>query len=103
MRTTSLYLRIGTQKVVCAQETYTFTSAIHVHLSTVIITTGAVSISEMIKINDTLQYLNINTNPIGDEGIAAIAGTLNNSRISELIMYNCNITVTGQSTIGLIS
>ena len=57
--------------------------------------TGAINISEMIKINHTLQYLNINSNPIGDEGIAAIATTLNNSTISELIMYNCDITVTG--------
>ena len=64
-------------------------------MSTVIITTGAISISEVIKINHTLQLLNISSNPIGDEGIAAIATNLNYSMISKLYMYRCNITVTG--------
>jgi len=67
--------------------------------STVIITTGAISISEMIKINHTLQILNISKNPIGDEGVAAIARTLDNARISELNMYNCSITVTGAKSL----
>ena len=64
-------------------------------MSTVIITTGAISISEMIKINHTLQLLNIGWNPIGDEGIAAIATNLNYSMISKLYVQRCNITVTG--------
>ena len=49
----------------------------------------------MIKINHTLQLLNISSNPIGDEGIAAIATNLNYSMISELYVWECNITVTG--------
>ena len=49
----------------------------------------------MIKINHTLQLFNISTNPIGDEGIAAIATNLNYSMISKLHVYYCNITVTG--------
>ena len=49
----------------------------------------------MIKTHDKLEYLDISSNPIGDNGIAAIAKTLNNSSISELIVYNCNITVIG--------
>ena len=49
----------------------------------------------MIKTHDKLEYLDISNNPIGDKGIAAIAENLNNSSISELIVYNCNITVTG--------
>ena len=49
----------------------------------------------MIKINHTLQVLNISSNPIGDEGIVAIARTLDNASISELYVGNCNITVTG--------
>ena len=49
----------------------------------------------MIKINHTLQYLNINSNPIGDGGIAAIKETLCNSNIDALIIYNCNITDAG--------
>ena len=49
----------------------------------------------MIKINHTLQLLNISENPIGDEGIAAIATNLNYSMISKLYVCECNITVTG--------
>ena len=49
----------------------------------------------MIKINHTLQLLDIGSNPIGDEGIAAIATNLNYSMISKLYVYQCNITVTG--------
>ena len=49
----------------------------------------------MIKINHTLQVLNISYNPIGDEGIAAIARTLDNASISVLNVRGCNITVTG--------
>ena len=70
-------------------------------MSTVIITTGAVSISEMIKINHTLQVLNINHNPIGDEGIASIARTLDTTSISELYVYYCSITVTGAKSLAV--
>ena len=49
----------------------------------------------MIKINHTLQLLEIGDNPIGDEGIAAIATNLNYSMISKLYVWDCNITVTG--------
>ena len=53
----------------------------------------------MIKINHTLQVLSISFNPIGDEGIAAIASTLDNASISELNVYDCNITVTGAKSL----
>ena len=49
----------------------------------------------MIETNHTLQLLSISWNLIGDEGIAVIARTLNNTRISKLHVSNCNITVTG--------
>ena len=49
----------------------------------------------MIKINHTLQLLDISLNPIGDEGIAVIATNLNYSMISKLYVQWCNITVTG--------
>lgn len=75
------------------------------HVSyTITITIGAVSISEMIKINHTLQVINISENKIGDIGITAIAGTLDNATISELNVSKCNITVTGVKSLaaGLI-
>ena len=46
-----------------------------------------------------LEYLDISSNPIGDNGISAIAENLNNSSISELIVYNCNITVIGANEV----
>ena len=49
----------------------------------------------MIKMHHILEYLDISSNPIGDNGIAAIAENCNNSGIRELIVYNCNITVIG--------
>ena len=49
----------------------------------------------MININHTLQILYISSNPIGDEGIAAIATNLKNSMISGLYVGRCKITVTG--------
>ena len=63
------------------------------------ITTGAISISEMIKINHTLQLLDILGNPIGDEGMAAIATNLKNSMISKLYVRSCEITVTGAKSL----
>ena len=53
----------------------------------------------MIKINHTLQLLDISFNPIGDEGIAIIATNLNYSMISKLYVWRCNITVTGAKTL----
>ena len=53
----------------------------------------------MIKINHTLQVLNICDSYIGDEGIAAIARTLDNASISELHVSDCDITVTGAKSL----
>ena len=63
--------------------------------SIVIITTGAISISEWIKNNHTLQLLQITHNSIGDEGVAAIGRSLDDTSISELDMSWCQITVIG--------
>ena len=59
----------------------------------------------MIKINHTLQVLDISHNPIGDEGIATIARNLDNSSISELHVGLCGITDTGAKSLaeGLIN
>ena len=53
----------------------------------------------MIKINHTLQLLYIGNNPIGDEGIAAIATNLKNSMISKIYVEWCEITVTGATSL----
>ena len=59
----------------------------------------------MIKINHTLQVLNISGNAIGDEGITAIATNLNNAMISKLYVWECDITVTGAKALarGLVN
>ena len=59
----------------------------------------------MIKINHTLQVLDLTNNPIGDEGIAAIARALDNASISDLQLRLCSITATGAKSLaeGLIN
>ena len=59
------------------------------------ITTGAISISEMMMVNHSLQELDITENNIGDDGISAIAGALGNCKISKLDVGWCGITLTG--------
>jgi len=62
---------------------------------TVMITTGAICISEVFMGKCSLQVLDMSHNNIGDDGITAIAGTLSNSQISELDVRRCGITLTG--------
>jgi len=62
---------------------------------TVVITTGAICISEVFMGKCSLQVLDLSANNIGDDGITAIAGTLSNSQISELYTTRCGITFTG--------
>ena len=59
------------------------------------ITTGAISISQALMVNQTLLELDMTKNGIGNEGIAAIATSLNNSSITELDVMECGITFTG--------
>ena len=74
-------------------------------ITTIYTYTGAVSVSEMIKINHTLQVLNISENQIGDVGIAAIAESLICAKIIDLNVSTCGITFTGAKSLamGLIS
>ena len=62
---------------------------------TVMITTGAICISEVFMGKCSLQVLDMSYNNIGDDGITAIAETLSNSQISELYIRECGITLTG--------
>ena len=59
------------------------------------ITTGAISISNMMMVNHSLQELIMYRNNIGDDGISAIARGLGNCKIIELLVDQCGITVTG--------
>ena len=63
------------------------------------ITTGAISISKMMIVNHSLQELHMYNNNIGDNGISAIAGALNNCKISFLSVQRCNITLHGATSL----
>ena len=59
------------------------------------ITTGAISISQALIVNQTLLQLDMTNNQIGDDGITAIAGSLSNSSITLLDVRWCGISVVG--------
>ena len=59
------------------------------------ITTGAISISQALMVNQTLLELYMWDNKIGDDGITAIAGSLSNSNITVLNVRGCGIGLVG--------
>ena len=59
------------------------------------ITSGTISISQALMVNQTLLELYMEGNDIKDEGITAIAGSLSNSSITILGVQKCGITFTG--------
>ena len=59
------------------------------------ITTGVISISQALMVNQTLLELCMCHNHIGDDGITAIAGSLNNSSITLLSVEECGISDVG--------
>ena len=63
------------------------------------ITTGAISISQALMVNQTLLELYMGYNNITDDGITAIAGSLRSSSITELGVYKCGITFTGVTSL----
>ncbi|XP_065901640.1 protein NLRC3-like isoform X3 [Dysidea avara] len=56
--------------------------------------TGARSLAAGLLVNNSVKILNMSFNKINDNGIAAIAGALSNSQISELDVSGCGITLT---------
>ena len=64
------------------------------------ITTGAISISQALMVNQTLLELEMVDNNITDDGITAIAGSLRSSSITELDVRRCGITFTGVTSLG---
>ena len=63
------------------------------------ITTGAISISEVMMVTHSLQKLHVGYNTIGDDGISAIAGAFDNCKISELNAVECGITFAGAKSL----
>ena len=63
------------------------------------ITTGAISISNMMMVNHSLQELHMFDNSIGDDGISAIARELGNCKINVLDVRECDITLTGAGSL----
>ena len=61
--------------------------------------TGAIVISKLLMNNSMIQGLWMSKNNIGDDGITAIATALTNSRISQLWIMECGITLTGAISI----
>ena len=59
------------------------------------ITTGAISISQALMVNQTLLQLYIGDNQIGDDGITAIASSLSNNSITVLDVTGCGISAVG--------
>ena len=59
------------------------------------ITTGAISISQALMVNQTLLELDMMGNQIGDDGITAIASSLSNNSITLLNVRECGISVIG--------
>ena len=59
------------------------------------ITTGAISISQPLMVNQTLLELHMWDNQIGDDGIIAIGSSLSNSSITVLDVSRCGISVVG--------
>ena len=68
------------------------------------ITTGAISISQALMVNQTLLELHIGgilggSNNITDDGITALAGSLRSSSITVLDVSRCGITFTGVTSL----
>ena len=63
---------------------------------TVIVTTGASCVGELLKVNDSLQELYMGGNPIGDDGVSAVADGLQcNNVLTKLDVDDCGFSVKG--------
>jgi len=62
----------------------------------VVVTTGASCLSELLKVNNSLQVLKMSYNDIGDEGISSVAeGLKHNKTLTNLNIGNCGLSVKG--------
>ena len=62
----------------------------------VIVTTGASCVGELLKVNNSLQGLDMSGNPIGDDGVSAVADGLQcNNTLTKLHVQECGFSVKG--------
>ena len=62
----------------------------------VIVTTGASCLGELLKVNNSLQELDMRHNPIGDDGMSSVADGLQYNKIlTKLDVGWCRLSVKG--------
>ena len=62
----------------------------------VIVTTGASCVGELLKVNNSLQELDMRGNQIGDDGMSSVADGLQcNKTLTELNVWECGFSVKG--------
>ena len=61
-----------------------------------IVTTGASCLSELLKVNNSLQKLDMSFNRIGDDGMSSVAeGLQHNNTLTKLGTWQCGYSVKG--------
>ena len=62
----------------------------------VVVTTGASSVGELLKVNNSLKELDMSSNPIYDDGMSSVADGLQYSNtLTKLIVGECEFSVKG--------
>ena len=62
----------------------------------VIVTTGASCLGEVLKVNNSLQELDMGVNAIGDDGMSSVADGLQyNKTVTKLSVEQCGLSVKG--------
>ena len=62
----------------------------------VIVTTGASCLGELLKVNNSLQELDMSRNVIGDDGMSSVAdGLQHNNTLTKLDVSQCKFSVKG--------
>ena len=62
----------------------------------VIVTTGASCVGELLKVNNSLQELDMWRNQIGDDGMSSVADGLHcNNTLTKLNVWGCGFSVKG--------
>ena len=66
-------------------------------ITSCIVTVGASALNELLKVNNSLQELNMSFNYIGDEGISSIAeGLQSNKSLTKLEVDYCKFSSKGR-------